>query len=157
MIVEINAFLHFSSPCIGPAERQIANFLQQIRQTDEAGDNLHQLVALLNGALKDSVLAEFGPKLLPFGSLLTGLATFSSDLDSVLHFENLNLDVIDFDTSMLVLEVVRPILNQKLGFQISEKFIYPSRRCPIISMQFASCLPNAKIPDGLRFHQCDIR
>lgn len=93
---------------------------------------------------------------MPFGSLITGLASFSSDLDLVLKFEHLPVDVIDYDTCLLVLETVRPIINYQLGFDIKEKFIHPSRRCPIIAMDFNNCLPVDKDP-SLQMNRSDAR
>ena len=139
----------------------LEQFLAQVRLSDQARDNLNKIIDLLNEALQTSELAEFGPKLLSFGSLQTGLATFSSDLDLVISFEELDLDLLDYDTSILALQVIRPILNEKLGLKISEDFIYPSRRCPIISLRFWHCLPrNDNFPaeaSKLKFNQCDIR
>ncbi len=120
--------------------------------------NLRNLISLFNQALISSELAEFSPILLPFGSLMTGLATFSSDLDLVIKFEALPVDVIDYETSLIALEVIRSIFNDKLGLSISEKCIYPSRRCPIVALKFDQCIPNCVSLNGnLHFNRCDIR
>lgn len=150
--------MSFSRPTTGTFSQKINNFLQQIEMSPETCANLRKVIKLLNQALKNSELGDFSPKLLPFGSLMTGLASFSSDIDLVIKFETLDVDVIDFETSLVALEVIRPILNQKLGLSISEKCIYPSKRCPIIALMFDQCMPSTGFSvNGLQYNRCDIR
>ncbi|KAH9399353.1 hypothetical protein TYRP_017763 [Tyrophagus putrescentiae] len=144
-------------PTIGSFSQKIDNFLRQIAMSPVTCANLRNLISLLNQALKSSELAEFSPILLPFGSLVTGLATFNSDLDLLIKFEALPVDAIDYETSLIALEVIRPIFNDKLGLSTSEKCIYSSGRCPIVALKFDQCIPNCVSSSGnLHFNRCDI-
>ena len=83
-----------------------------------------------------------------------------------MQFEAVDIDLLDYETSMQALEAVRVIFERALGMQIDPKLVIPSRRCPIIRMNFGACIPelatqverlnlgNAK---QLVFNKCDNR
>ena len=144
----------------GHVSNQITHFLDQIQMPLMNQIYLgHTLVQRFDNALQASELAELRPKLHVFGSLLNGLCAFDSDLDVFLKFEALSLDVLDYETSMLALLVIRRILERKMGFQIGDEFLFGARRCPIISLDFEACFsPQSRCPFGnVKYQKCDIR
>ena len=55
-------------------------------------------------------------------------------------------DRVDFETGMLILQVLKTILEKKVGFRKQDlKFaIVPSKRCPIIKLDFEQCCPELR-------------
>lgn len=90
------------------------------------------------------------------------MPTYDSDIDIVIKFENLKFDVLDYSTSMLALEVIECILQEQIGIQAKETIV-PSKRCPIIKLNFNACFPQLvqqiraeQKSSELEFSKCDI-
>lgn len=111
----------------------------------------------------ENVLREqfptMAPKVYTFGSISNGLGTSNSDFDLFVKFENLDVDVLDYYSSMLTLEIIESIFKTKFYLQVKKhsSSIIQSRRCPIIKLNFANFF--TKLPDNhinLKFNKCDI-
>ena len=90
-------------------------------------------------------LADLKPRVLKFGSLINDLGTYESDIDLVVHFQAIPDNVtLDFNTSIIALETLILLLQLKLGIYDNERLIVPSRRCPILKLDFFWCFPKVK-------------
>lgn len=157
--------------CQLPDSETLKYFIQEISLSDEGFQNLNRFVDALRIALEDSPIAAFNVKVHPFGSLSNGLATFDSDLDIVLQFNKVlnQEDRLDFETSLLILNIVKTILTMKLDVcrGMPRNVIVPSKRCPIIKIDFKQCFQkdvkkwlmkndNFNTDGPLAFNKCDI-
>lgn len=124
-------------------QQQVDQFVRQIELKDEARTRILQLIDHLNESLAGSELSELRPKLLLFGSLATNLACYDADLDLVVHFEAFeSIELLDYETSWLALKVIQLVWERKLGMNMNyDRAIVPSRRCPLIILDFQKCFP----------------
>lgn len=145
-------------------QEQIDCFLNEISLSEKGRANIERFIDALNLALQSSPLAELQPVLVQFGSLTSGLASYDSDLDLSLKFNVLDDPEsmqLDYSTSMLALGVIADILERKLGIEKSDRILIPSRRCPLVQMDFFWCFPGLKaqvyeMNKHLEFSSCDI-
>lgn len=122
---------------------QIEKFIDNVQLSDEGEKNRNAFIDCLECALRESELSQFGPKLFKFGSLTNGLGTYDSDLDIVIKFNSVPVDILDYSTCMLALEVIQMILQNKFNIR-NKDMIVPSKRCPIIKLKFNTCFPSMK-------------
>lgn len=132
-------------------------FIEIVKLPKEKEENFKKLIVLLENSLEQT-LGFLKPKLYSFGSLETGLASYKSDLDLVLWFEVINLDILDYETGMLILNVIRLVFQNQLSLNNDSLDIFLGRRCPIIKLSFDSYNEEVSIRNQLvKFIECDIR
>lgn len=149
---------------IGNVKGKIDFLISKIQLSEESRQHTDRFICSLNKIFESTLLSELGPRFYKFGSLLSGLSTYDADLDIVIKFDSIPEDIrVDFSTSMLALEIILMVLKHKLGLTISnENTIIPSRRCPIIKLDFYWCFPelkeyvNSLSNNNLQFNKCDI-
>lgn len=146
------------------AESKMKCFLGAYCIKPENDDNLQRFIKLVNKVLEESCLAEYGPKLHPFGSLSNGLGTYDSDIDLFIEFSKLN-DVaigIDFETGVLALRLIDELIAQNIFFKGRKTHVVYSRRCPILKLDFENMFQSLakkltiKEKSNIRFNKCDI-
>lgn len=155
--------------CSLPHSEKLKYFIKEIGLSDEGFQNLNRFVTALRTAFDNSPLAELKVKVHPFGSLSNGLGTFDSDLDIVLQFNKVlsTEDRLDYETGLLILKIIRMILPLRVNVcRRMTNVIVPSKRCPIIKLDFKDCFKDRKLlikdncnnntSGSLAFNKCDI-
>lgn len=125
------------------SQNQLDYLIENISMSESTKSKQTQFLAHLNFVLANSSFSELKIKAVPFGSLANGLGFRDSDLDIFLHTELFDESVIfDYETSKFMLYKLRNVLQKGMGFSQSAFNSYwfiPSRRCPIMKLEFASC------------------
>lgn len=146
------------------ADSKMECFLDAYCIKQESDHNLQRFIKVINTLIQNSCLAEYGPRLHPFGSLSNGLGTYDSDIDLFIEFSKLHEAQIgiDFETGVLALRFIDQLIEKYVNMRGRKSHVIYSRRCPILKLTFREMFNHLAMKmtkeerAGICFNKCDI-